>query len=50
MAGRERPATEEAFLHIQGVGLRKLEELGPRFLACIRAHTEQSPGGTPPVR
>jgi ATP-dependent DNA helicase RecQ len=35
---RERPATEEAFLQIKGVGLRKLQELGPRFLACIRAH------------
>jgi ATP-dependent DNA helicase RecQ len=35
---RERPATEEAFLQIKGVGLRKLQELGPRFLASIRAH------------
>jgi ATP-dependent DNA helicase RecQ len=35
---RERPATKEAFLEIKGVGLRKLQELGPRFLACIREH------------
>jgi ATP-dependent DNA helicase RecQ len=35
---RERPTTEEAFLQVKGVGLRKLQELGPRFLACIRAH------------
>jgi ATP-dependent DNA helicase RecQ len=33
---RERPTTEEAFLGIKGVGLRKLQELGPRFLAYIR--------------
>jgi len=33
---RERPTTEEAFLQIKGVGLRKLAELGPRFLACLR--------------
>ncbi len=33
---RERPTTEEAFLQIKGVGLRKLQDLGPRFLACIR--------------
>ncbi len=36
---RRRPTTEEAFLEVKGVGLRKLRELGPRFLACIRAHT-----------
>jgi ATP-dependent DNA helicase RecQ len=35
---RARPATEEAFLQVKGVGVRKLQELGPRFLACIRAH------------
>jgi ATP-dependent DNA helicase RecQ len=35
---RERPTTEAAFLAIKGVGTRKLAELGPRFLACIRAH------------
>jgi len=35
---RERPTTKEAFLQIKGVGLRKLQELGPRFLACIRAY------------
>jgi ATP-dependent DNA helicase RecQ len=45
---RERPATEEAFLQIKGVGLRKLQELGPRFLACIREHTGGSDAGSPP--
>jgi ATP-dependent DNA helicase RecQ len=35
---RERPADNDAFLEIKGVGLRKLQELGPRFLACIRNH------------
>ena len=35
---RERPTTKEAFLAIKGVGLRKLQELGPRFLSCIREH------------
>lgn len=35
---RERPTTKDAFLQIKGVGLRKLQELGPRFLACIREH------------
>ncbi|MFB3817064.1 MAG: DNA helicase RecQ [Candidatus Methylomirabilales bacterium] len=33
---RQRPTTEEAFLAVKGVGQRKLQELGPRFLACIR--------------
>ncbi|MCX5734557.1 MAG: HRDC domain-containing protein [candidate division NC10 bacterium] len=33
---RARPTTDEAFLAVQGVGQRKLQELGPRFLACIR--------------
>ena len=33
---RERPTTEEAFLQVKGVGQRKLAELGPSFLACIR--------------
>ena len=37
---RERPTTEEAFLQVKGVGLRKLQELGPRFLACIREHSD----------
>jgi ATP-dependent DNA helicase RecQ len=45
---RERPTTEEAFLQIKGVGLRKLQELGPRFLACIRQHLEK--GLTPESR
>jgi ATP-dependent DNA helicase RecQ len=35
---RERPTNNEAFLQIKGVGLRKLQELGPRFLACISEH------------
>jgi ATP-dependent DNA helicase RecQ len=39
---RERPATKESFLQIKGVGLRKLQELGPRFLACIREHGTRS--------
>jgi ATP-dependent DNA helicase RecQ len=39
---RERPSTTDAFLEIKGVGLRKLQELGPRFLACIREYS----GGT----
>ncbi len=44
---REQPTTEEAFLQIKGVGQRKLEELGPRFLACIRAHLTSSTGDSP---
>jgi len=43
----EHPTTAEAFLKIKGVGLRKLQELGPRFLACIRAqqggHADTAP-------
>jgi ATP-dependent DNA helicase RecQ len=39
----ERPTTPEAFLQIKGVGLRKLQELGPRFLACIRGHGDPDP-------
>jgi len=35
---RERPTTEDAFLRIKGVGQHKLAELGPQFLARIRAH------------
>jgi ATP-dependent DNA helicase RecQ len=46
---RERPTTEEAFLQIKGVGLRKLQELGPRFLACIREYGSGSAGDTSPV-
>jgi ATP-dependent DNA helicase RecQ len=42
---RERPTTKEAFLQIKGVGLRKLQELGPRFLACIREHEDGAPAG-----
>jgi ATP-dependent DNA helicase RecQ len=39
---RARPTTEEAFLQVRGVGLRKLQELGPRFLACIREYDDRS--------
>jgi len=39
---RDRPTTDEAFLHIKGVGQHKLAELGPRFLACIRTHLASS--------
>ncbi len=39
---RLRPTTEEAFLRIKGVGQHKLAELGPRFLACIRAHVRET--------
>ena len=45
---RERPTTEEAFLGIKGVGLRKLEELGPRVLACIREQGGGSESEMPP--
>jgi len=45
---RERPTTREEFLQIKGVGLRKLQELGPRFLACIREHGVETNGETPP--
>jgi ATP-dependent DNA helicase RecQ len=45
---RERPTTDEAFLEIKGVGLRKLAELGPRFLACIREHAGTSDVEPPP--
>jgi ATP-dependent DNA helicase RecQ len=46
---RERPTTEEAFLQIKGVGLRKLQELGPRFLAGIREYGAGAAGDTSPV-
>jgi superfamily II DNA helicase RecQ len=46
---RARPTTEEAFLQIKGVGVRKLQELGARFLACIRAHGDGTAGDTSPV-
>ena len=43
---RARPTTSETFLQIKGVGLRKLQELGPQFLACIREWSagRQAPG------
>jgi ATP-dependent DNA helicase RecQ len=41
---RERPTTADAFLQVKGVGLRKLQELGPRFLACIREYVDTAPG------
>jgi ATP-dependent DNA helicase RecQ len=43
---RERPTDNEAFLQIKGVGLRKLQELGPRFLARIREHAAGAPLST----
>jgi len=46
---RERPTTEEEFLQIKGVGLRKLQELGPRFLACLRRHADTSASGAQPT-
>ena len=42
---RSRPTDNEAFLQVKGVGLRKLHELGPRFLACIRDHRDGHPAG-----
>jgi ATP-dependent DNA helicase RecQ len=33
---RLRPTNDVEFLAVKGVGLRKLQELGPRFLACLR--------------
>ena len=39
---RERPTTDEAFLRIKGVGQHKLQDLGPRFLACVRAYLASS--------
>jgi len=45
---RERPTSDEAFLQIKGVGLRKLAELGPRFLACIREHAGGAEADVPP--
>ncbi len=45
---RDRPTSEEAFLQIKGVGLRKLAELGPRFLACIREYAGGSDVVAPP--
>jgi ATP-dependent DNA helicase RecQ len=45
---RERPTSDEAFLQIKGVGLRKLAELGPRFLTCIREHAIASDREPPP--
>jgi superfamily II DNA helicase RecQ len=42
---RERPTTTDAFLEIKGVGLRKLQELGPRFLACIREYAVRADAG-----
>jgi ATP-dependent DNA helicase RecQ len=44
---RERPTTEAEFLAIKGVGQHKLTELGPRFLARIRAHLTPSPENPP---
>ncbi len=46
---RKRPTTEAAFLQIKGVGLRKLQELGPRFLACVRDFSDGPAGDAAPV-
>lgn len=46
---RDRPTTEAAFLQIKGVGLRKLQELGPRFLACLREYGDGPAGDTSPA-
>ncbi len=35
---RLRPASKEALLEVRGVGARKAEDLGDRFLEAIRAH------------
>ncbi|MGD8816073.1 MAG: RecQ family ATP-dependent DNA helicase, partial [Acidobacteriota bacterium] len=39
---RRRPATPEEFLEVHGVGDKKLADLGPAFLTCIRDHGETS--------
>jgi ATP-dependent DNA helicase RecQ len=35
---RVRPGSAEAFLRVRGVGERKLQDLGPRFLAAIASY------------
>jgi len=35
---RRQPQTPEEFLHVHGIGERKLQNFGERFLAQIRAH------------
>ena len=35
---RLRPATTDEFLRVHGVGQRKLDDFGPRFIAHIKAH------------
>ncbi|MEP7153229.1 MAG: helix-turn-helix domain-containing protein, partial [Nitrospira sp.] len=37
---RDCPTNEQEFLQISGVGKRKLEEFGPKFLAVIARHLE----------
>ena len=37
---RDYPTNEQEFLQISGVGNRKLQEFGPKFLAVIAAHLE----------
>jgi ATP-dependent DNA helicase RecQ len=49
---RVRPATADAFLGIRGVGERKAEDLGPRFLAEIETYCREhdlGPAGAPAV-
>ena len=39
---RLRPASINALLTVKGVGTRKAEDLGERFLAAIRGHSADS--------
>jgi len=39
---RRRPTSPEEFLEVHGVGDKKLADLGPAFLACIREYDEAS--------
>jgi ATP-dependent DNA helicase RecQ len=47
---RERPTTGEAFLQIKGVGQRRLQEPGPRCLACIRGYGDGPAGDISPAQ
>lgn len=42
----KRPATDEEFLAVSGVGQAKLKKYGPAFLRAIHDHKEES--GQPP--
>jgi ATP-dependent DNA helicase RecQ len=39
---RVRPASSESFLKVRGVGERKLQDLGPRFLAAIASYCREN--------